>query len=90
MGRFCFLVAGVSPHILEKEAVGRFDNPLFGTAKLILRVTFNAHFVREMVRRLARSMGIKPDEELYPLLLNDFGGHPYLTRQACSYLVGPF
>ena len=86
-GRFCFVVAGVSPHLLECDVVGRFDNPLFGTVKSYYVAPFGADSVREMVRRIARSMGLKPEEGLYRLLAEDFGGHPYLTRQACSYLV---
>jgi hypothetical protein len=85
--RLCFIVAGVSPHLLEAEAVGRYDNPLFGTVRAYYVSPFSPKGTREMVRRLSRWMGIKPEEEIYHHLSLDYGGHPYLTRQACSYLV---
>jgi hypothetical protein len=85
-GQFSFIVAGVNPHPLEMDQVGGFDNPLFSTARLYYLPPFELPQVRDMVRQLSRFMGISVDEGLYGRLTADFGGHPYLIRQVCSYL----
>lgn len=85
--RFVFKIAGVNPHAMEKPTVGLFDNPLFSTAQSIYVGPFDGNAVREMVRRLGRYMGVRFDEDVYPMLLREYGGHPFLTRQACSHLA---
>ena len=86
-GDVCYVVAGVNPHPLEADRVGRFDNPLFSTAKPYFLAPFDAATVREMVRRLARYMGLRCEETLYVKLTGEYGGHPFLVRQACSHLA---
>ena len=86
-GAFCFVVTGVNPHLLETERIGRFDNPLFSTIRPYYLRSFNRESVREMVRRLARHMGLRCDEKLYGSLAQEYGGHPFLVRQACSQLA---
>ena len=86
-GAFCFVVVGVNPHLLEVQRIGQTDNPLFSTVRTDYLPPFDHRAVREMVRRLGRSSGITIDEAVYTALDADFGGHPYLIRQACSRLV---
>ncbi len=86
-GDLCFILAGVNPHPVEADRVGRFDNPLFSTINTYYLRPFSRETVREMVRRLARSMGIQVEEPVYDRLTTEYGGHPFLIRQACSYLV---
>lgn len=86
-GAFCFVVAGVNPHLLEAERIGPFDNPLFSTVRSYYLRPFGRESVREMVRRLARYMGLRCDEALYGVLAQEYGGHPFLVRQACSHLA---
>jgi hypothetical protein len=85
--QFCFVVVGVNPHILEADRVGQFDNPIFGTTKAFYLGPFNANAIRQMVGSVARYMGLTFDESLYERLATDFGGHPFLVRQACSHLA---
>jgi hypothetical protein len=86
-GNFCFVFAGVNPYILETDRIGKFDNPLFSTTRPYYLPPFGVPTVREMVRRLSRYMGLNCQEELYQRLAEEYGGHPYLIRQACSYLA---
>ena len=86
-GAFCFVVTGVNPRLLEAERIGRFDNPLFSTIRPYYLRPFDRESVREMVRRLARHMGLRCDEALYGILAQEYGGHPFLVRQACSQLA---
>ena len=85
-GSFCFVLTGVNPRLLEEERIGRHDNPLFSTVRPYYLRPFDQAAVREMVRRLSRYMGLKCDEELYRSLTEEYGGHPFLVRQACSQL----
>lgn len=86
-GRFTFLVAGVNPKLLESDRVGRFDNPLFSTVKAYYLQPFELQALRSMVRKLGRFMGLRVEEEIYTRLLEEYGGHPFLVRQACSLLA---
>src|SRR5207237_4122773 len=86
-GGFCFTVSGVNPRALEVERIGKTDNPLFATVNSYYLEPFSQPELREMVRRLARFMGLRVDESLFSLLGEEYGGHPFLTRQACSKLA---
>ena len=86
-GQFGFIVAGVNPHILEADRVGAFDNPIFATTKPFYLGPFSQASVAAMVGHVARYMGLAFDDSLYERLATDFGGHPFLVRQACSHLA---
>jgi len=86
-GRFGFVVVGVNPHILEADRVGQYDNPLFSTTKPFYLGPLDRRSLRDMVRRIGRFMGLKCEESLYNKLYDEYGGHPFLVRQACSFLA---
>ncbi len=86
-GRFSFMVAGVNPHALEESQLGRSDNPLFETARLYYLPPFREEDVANMVGTIAGHMGIAVEPDVYPRLCGDFGGHPFLTRKACSVVA---
>jgi hypothetical protein len=88
-GGFCFTLAGVNARALEVERIGKTDNPLFATVNSYYLQPFSQPEVRDMVRRLGRFMGLRVEETLVPILTQEYGGHPYLTRQACSKLAAP-
>lgn len=85
-GQFGFVVSGVNPHILEADRVGSFDNPLFSTTRPFFLGPFDLPTTREMVRRIGKYMGLRCQEPLYQQLFEEYGGHPFLVRQACSEL----
>lgn len=85
-GVFGFIVAGVNPKILEADRVYTWDNPLFSTATSIYLGPFELSDVRQMVRTVARYMGLRVEEGIYKKLYEEYGGHPFLVRQACSHL----
>jgi hypothetical protein len=86
MGRFGYIIAGVNAHAIEADRIGSFDNPLFSTTKPFYLGPFDLPTTREMVRKIAKYMGLRFDEALFPLLHQEYGGHPFLVRQACSHL----
>jgi hypothetical protein len=81
---FCFILAGVNPTIIEKTVIGDFDNPVFNIASPNFLELFNLEIIKEMVSTIGNYMGLKFEDEVYFLLHEDFGGHPFLTRIACS------
>lgn len=86
-GGFGFILAGVNPRILEADRIGNYDNPLFSTVKTFYVPPFDQTTLREMVRKLSRYMGLRCEESLYQRLHEEYGGHPFLVRQACSALA---
>jgi hypothetical protein len=40
-----------------------------------------------MVRRISKYLGLRVEEPLYQKLLDEYGGHPFFIRQACSHLA---
>lgn len=86
-GKLGFIVVGVNPKILEADRVGRHDNPLFSTTQAFFVPPFDYSQTREMVRRIGRFMALRFEEGLYQRLCEEYGGHPFLVRQACSILA---
>jgi hypothetical protein len=81
---FSFIIAGVNPIVLEESTIGKYDNPIYNIATPIYLDLFNLETVKEMVAKIGTYMGLSFEDEVYTLLKNDFGGHPFLTRIACS------
>lgn len=83
---FSFVIAGVNPTIIEKTSVSNTDNPIFNIATPQYLDLFSFETVSEMVSDIGRYMGMTFDNEVFFLLHEDFGGHPFLTRIACSQI----
>jgi membrane-associated PAP2 superfamily phosphatase len=86
-GKFLYLVAGVNPYPLETERIGQYDNPLFSTTKSIFVPPLDYEATGHMMRSLGRMMGVSVEKKLIDAMFDSYGGHPFLTRQACSHLV---
>jgi hypothetical protein len=85
---FCFLIVGVNPLCVEKSTVNEIDNPIFDLVKPVYLSLFDVEDVTEMVRNIGSYMGLKFDGEIYSMLTNDYGGHPFLIRHVCSLING--
>jgi len=81
-----YMLVGTNPNCVETPTFGIHDNPLFCSIPIQYVPSFDVEKTREMVRKLGRYMGIKFDNLIYSKLTDDFGGHPFLIRQMCSYL----
>jgi len=79
-----FVVAGVNATVIETPTYSGHDNPLFAMAQVRYMPAFDVAELRTMVRTLGRPMGLHFSENAYPYLLERYGGHPSLTRMACS------
>lgn len=84
---YTFLVVGTNPSTIERIKIQESDNPLFGNVERRFIPMFTAQQVSEMVTDLGTVMGVEFDELAKARLFEDFGGHPFLTRYACSHIA---
>ncbi len=83
---FTFLIVGTNPSSIERDVIFESDNPLFGNVEKRFIPMFTEQQVAEMVDELGSIMGTNFDQDCKSRLFQDFGGHPFLTRHACSYI----
>ncbi len=83
---FTYLLVGTNPKAIEESKIRGSDNPLFGNIEKRYIPMFDLKTVEEMVSDLGRVMGLSFSEDVFGRLYEDFGGHPFLTRHACSYI----
>lgn len=80
-----FLVCGVNATVIETPSYGGKDNPLFSMAKVRYMPPMQVEEIGRMLKRLGMLTGLIFDESAISYLAGQYGGHPFLTRQACSY-----
>lgn len=83
---FTYMVVGTNPAAVESATLVGHENPIFSSIPCQYVPCFDVEQVRQMVRKLGRYVGLKFDELIYAKLTDDFGGHPFLIRQACSLI----
>ncbi len=86
LNNFSFVVSGVNPSVVEKDIVNEVQNPLFGIVSHKYLRGFFEDETRTMIRNLGRRMGLKFTYDAITDIFNWYGGHPLLTRIACSWL----
>lgn len=89
-GGIVLLCAGVDPSIFEEPLIDRRDNLLYKLVQLLWLAPMNSEEMGEMVKDLGRRMAVrfpKGSRSVLDKLYSQFGGHPLLTRRACSDAV---
>lgn len=81
-----FIIAGVNPHIVEVDTINNIQNPLFGIVPADYLKGMSTEDVKIMVKTLGKRMGLRFDSDTHNYLKHRYGGHPLLTRLACSYM----
>ncbi len=77
--------AGVDPAIFEKPLIEGRDNLLYKFVRLSFLSPMKRHEMQDMVRSLGKRMALRyADHRTIDYLFQEFGGHPLLTRKACS------
>lgn len=87
---FSILLAGTNPHCIEARTVAieggePQDNPLFRFVQNRYLPFLDREAVGDLLS-IGRYMGLRFPAETADAIYRDFGGHPFLTREACSYL----
>lgn len=83
---FTYLIAGTNPHCVEQARIDKVDNPLFAQFNPTFIAPFTYDQTKEMVQRLGGYMGLDFPDTICGHLVEDFGGHPLLIRQMCSFI----
>src|SRR5208283_5309431 len=80
------IVAGVNPTVVENDRFQEVQNPLFGIVPPQYLRGLRKEEVQRMVRTLGKPMGLRMSAEAVDYLFLRYGGHPLLTRIACSLM----
>ncbi|XUM22962.1 hypothetical protein ACRAVF_05755 [Bradyrhizobium oligotrophicum S58] len=86
-GFLTFCVAGVNPSSVEQSHFDSVPNPIFQLAVPFYLEPLTRTSLREMVRSIAKYSGAAINEDCFDLLKEQYGGHPYLVRLACSEVL---
>jgi hypothetical protein len=81
-----YMIAGVNPTIIETDRVNGIQNPLFGIVQYEYLRGLSDTDLKNMIKTLGRRMGLNFDYEAIEYLQNWYGGHPLLSRLACSWI----
>ena len=81
---FAVFIGGVNPKVVEEDLIRNSQNPLFGIVPPRYVGGLSVDEVRRMLRALGRPMGLRFDQESVAYVSERYGGHPLLTRIACS------
>ena len=84
------LVVGANPMISEMARWGDMDNPLFEFVSGTYLPPFNNEECSELITKLGLGMGIEYTDEALEAICHLTGGHPYISRQYCSFLSKQF
>ena len=85
-GNLCFLICGVNAKVIENDTIGEVQNPLFGIVQSEYLTGLSFDETTNMIRTLGKRMGLKFDRDAIRFLYEEYGGHPMLTRVACSWI----
>ena len=85
--KFNFIVCGINSRSVEAAQLGNYDNPIFNGVQLIYVPMFTLEQCKQMAHRLGSQLMITFEDEAITALYEEFGGHPYLFRQACAHIV---
>lgn len=80
------IVAGVNPSVVEMDTINGIQNPLFGIVPYQYLTGLSLDDTGRMIRTLGRRMGLKFEQDAIQYLHERYGGHPLLTRIACSLI----
>ena len=83
---YTFLIVGTNPSAVEHNVILESDNPLFGNVEKRYIPMFDEEQLNEMIDDLGSFMGVSFKQHTKSRLFEDFGGHPFLSRYACSFI----
>ena len=83
---FSAIIVGVNPYPLEIDIIDDIQNPLFGIVSYEYIKGLSFEDMKLMIKTLGKIMGLRFDNSSLEYIYNRYGGHPLLTRIACSYI----
>lgn len=85
MRKVSFIIAGVNPNVCEVDLVDKTQNPMFGIVKPAYLTGLDPIDTKQMIRSIGGRMGLGFEDDAIKALNLRYGGHPLLTRMACSF-----
>lgn len=82
----CAIIVGVNPYPLEIVVIDGIQNPLFGIISYSNLRGLDFEDMKLMIKSLGKKMGLKFDPQSLEYIYQLYGGHPLLTRIACSFI----
>ncbi|MEM4675367.1 MAG: cold shock domain-containing protein [Nitrososphaerota archaeon] len=89
-GKLTVFISGANPAICETAQWQGEDNPVFQFFEEMFLPLLPEKECKEMVVTLGRGMGVEWEDDALRMIYWLTGGHPYITRKACSILVNKF
>jgi hypothetical protein len=80
------IIAGVNPTVSEKDIVNEVQNPLFGIVSNVDLAGLSIDDIKEMLKSIGKRMGLNFEPDAIQYIFDRYGGHPLLTRRACSLI----
>ena len=84
--RLSVIVAGVNAYVTELDTVDGVQNPMFGIVPHRYLKGFEREELKTMIRTIGRRMGLRFTTDAIDYMYERYGGHPLLTRMACSHV----
>lgn len=82
----CFVICGVNAYVTEKDSIIGIQNPLFGIVQSEYLIGLTLDETSLMIKTLGKRMGLRLEYDAIQFIFDQYGGHPMLTRMACSWL----
>lgn len=82
----CSIIVGVNPYPLEIVVINGIQNPLFGIVSYGYLRGLGYEDMKLMIKTLGKKMGLRFDPKSLDYIYECYGGHPLLTRIACSFI----
>lgn len=82
----CSIIVGVNPYPLEIDAIDGVQNPLFGIVSDEYLCGLDFEDTKLMIKTIGKIMGLKFEYNALEYVYQRYGGHPFLTRIACSLI----
>ncbi len=81
-----FLIAGVNPTVVETDTFSDMQNPVFSIVPPQYITGLNEREVGTLINHIGKWMGLAFEQDAVKYIANRYGGHPLLTRMACSHI----
>lgn len=85
--RLAVIVAGANPEVTEVSQFDGRDNPVFNFFTEVYLQLLEPDEARTMMQTLGRGMGVRFTDTACVRIVDLTGGHPYFTREFCSFLT---
>lgn len=81
-----YIIAGVNPTVVEMDEVAGVQNPVFSIVPPQYVTGLAQADIATLCGHIGQWMGLRFTQDAYEYIAKQYGGHPLLTRMACSHV----